>query len=93
MSLSGIVDLGHEKIWSTHPRLCKLSFPTWKILLNDSLEQNPFREFEKLIVPPLVKTFPAFLIPVRFIIMFERACHWSVSRTTLIHATPYYLVY
>jgi hypothetical protein len=39
-----------------------LSFPAWKILFSDSLEQNPFfLEIENLIVPQLVKTFPAFL--------------------------------
>jgi len=38
MSLSGIVKLGHEKIWSRHPKLCKSEFPTWEILLNDSME-------------------------------------------------------
>ena len=48
------------------------------------LQQNPFWEFEKLIFPELVKMFPAFLTPVRFITIFKKACHWSVSRTTLI---------
>jgi len=47
------------------PYFASLSFPTWKVLLNDSLEHNLFWEFEKLIDPQLVKTFPAFLTPVR----------------------------
>jgi hypothetical protein len=34
---------------------------------------------EKIIVSQLVKKFPAFFGTQRFITMFTRACHWSLS--------------
>jgi hypothetical protein len=44
--------------------------------LTNSMEQSPL---EKLIVTQLVKKFPDFYGTRRFITMFTRVCHWSLS--------------
>jgi len=44
-------------------------------------EPTPYSRilFEKLIVTQLVKKFPTFYETRKFIILFTRARHWSVS--------------
>jgi hypothetical protein len=45
---------------------------------------------EKLILPQLVKKFPAFCLNQRFITLFTRACDMSPNQICSVHATPPY---
>jgi hypothetical protein len=47
----------------------------WKITLLTAWD----RVLEKLIVAQVVKNFPVFYVTRRFITVFIRTCHWTLS--------------
>jgi len=60
----------------------------WKLVSRNRLTPWSRVLLEKLIIPQLVKKFPAFYVTRRFIILFPRAHHLSLFWVRCIHSTP-----